>query len=459
MAYLQRLWAAWTRLNKQYPRTLAWLKVTVVFGLFWLYSWMNLDPDFGWHLSAGNYIRQHWVPAHDIYTYTARNYRWIDHEWGNDVITSILYQIGGYTLTTIVFAAAWTAGLCLFRRKLSLTVLLLAMASVLPYAGVRPTTWTVLCLALLLELCGNATKRAKITIPVLFLFWANLHGGFIIGLAIVAYCFLKDRRRSWLVVLLASILASFINPYGPRLYVEIAHTLFDPALHAQITEWRSFYIQFNGCVLVALWGGGFWLFDRTKLRNWLSISSFLLLASLSATRNFPLFVVGCLRDTDRYLKQIRLPKKLDRFGKSFLAVFYLSVICVIIYGLHSSFFPWMVNRYSTYPVQEVTYLQTHNCPAHLFNDYSFGGYLIWKLPGAPVYIDGRMPTWHDPNGESYMDRYIAILRNTSAQKAEFARYNIRCALLSNTDKRLVNSLKNQGWSLKSTGNNAVLLEK
>jgi hypothetical protein len=450
--------AIWKQRIAHYPRIVAGIKIAALFGLFWGFSMQTLDPDFGWHLAAGNYIRQHWVPAHDIYTYTARNYRWIDHEWGNDVLTSVVYQIGGYGLTAAVFAGAWTLSLCLFRQRIRFAVLLLATIAMLPYAGIRPTVWTVLCVALLLGLVSRATLRAKIAIPLLFLVWVNLHGGFIIGLALLVYFFLKYRRLSWLFVLLASILVSFINPYGPRLYVEVAHTLFDPALHTQITEWRSFYLRLSGWLFVGLWFVGFWLYDKNKLRNWVSVTPLLLLATMSASRNLPLFVVSSLRDIDRYYSYFKLPKRLDEPSKLLIAVFALFIATVAGYYLYGSYFPW-TSRYATYPVPEVAYLQSHSCPGNLFNDYTYGGYLIWKLPGTPVFIDGRMPTWHDPSGESYIDRYEAILKKSATQKTAFTHYHIRCALLaqSTTDRRLQTSLKKQGWSTASTGNGAVLL--
>lgn len=460
MVNFHALWNIWKRVNTRYPRMVAWTKIGIIFGLFFIFSWQTLDPDFGWHLTAGNYIRHHGIPAHDLYTYTAHTYRWIDHEWGNDVLTSILYQCGGYGLTAGVFSAAWTAALCLFRRRIRFVLILVAAITVMPYAGIRPTVWTVLGISLLLELANRASRRAKITIPFLFLVWANLHGGFIIGLAIVAYFFMKNRDRSWLIVLVASILVTFINPYGPRLYIEIAHTLLDSQLHSQITEWRSFYLLPSGWLFLVIWAVGFRLYDSKKLQSLLAVTPFLVLASMSASRNLPLFVVSSLRDFDRYLTYFKLPKKLDRPSKAILASFIIFFGSVFGYYFYISYFPWTPNRYYSYPVQEVAYLRAHSCAGNLFNDYSYGGYLIWKLPGTLLYIDGRMPSWRDPEGEKYLDRYDAIVAKTKAQQTEFHEYDIRCALLatSGTDKRLVTSLKYQGWSTVSSGNKAILLE-
>jgi len=39
------------------------------------------------------------------------------------------------------------------------------------------------------------------------------------------------------------------------------------------------------------------------------------------------------------------------------------------------------------PAAAVSYIQSHGLTGHLFNDYIWGGYLIYK--GIPVFVDGR----------------------------------------------------------------------
>jgi len=43
-----------------------------------------------------------------------------------------------------------------------------------------------------------------------------------------------------------------------------------------------------------------------------------------------------------------------------------------------------------FPVRAVEYLETHAIPGPMFNNYGYGGYLVWKLaPGQGDFIDGR----------------------------------------------------------------------
>lgn len=444
-----------------HPRAFNVVKIGALFILFTVFCYRRLDTDFGWHLTTGNYIRHNGIPATDIYTHTAPNYPWINHEWGNDVIMSLLYQYGGYGALSLVFGGLWTAGVCLFRKKQRFIVLLIATVAMLPYAGVRTQAWTVFGLALLLELITRGTKRSKLVILPMMLIWVNLHGGFIIALAVLAYYWLKTRDRDWLLLFFGGVLTSFINPYGPRLYVEIFHTLINPRIHYQITEWMYFHILPPSWCFILLWAVCFSLVAKNKLKNWFGLAPLLLLASMSASRNLPLFAVAALRDLDTYLPKIERPKKLD-LPKKFVLYSFLTLVTIwILSTLNAYFLPWSHKRGDSYPTHAVSYLRTHQCPGNLFNSYTYGGYLIWKLPSLPVYIDGRMPTWTAPDGRRYNDTYLDVFDTPSVQKTEFSKHNIGCVLLqkSNVTKELIGRLNKTGWKTVSDADGAVLIFK
>ena len=444
-----------------HPKASLLLKFILVFLIFFFLGWSRLDPDFGWHLQAGNYIRQYGIPSHDIFTYTANNFRWIDHEWGNDVIVSLLYSLGGYGLLAALFAGLWTLALFINGLKGRFLVLLLAVIALLPYAGIRPIAWTVCLLAILLRMLTNDSKRIYPFIPILFIVWANLHAGFIVGLAVLAYFAIKTRKKKLALLFLLCVLATFVNVYGPRLYEEIFRTLFDRSLHNQITEWFIFSIPRESIAFVCLWGAGFWIFERKKLKNWLGLGPIMFLASMSASRNVPLFVVTSYRDLDTYYQNFKgeIPDKLKRAKKMTLRLLAVAMIIWITFVIYNTFWPWR-QREAPYPTQAVAYLQAHPCTGHIFNSYDYGGYLIWKLPGQKVYIDGRMPSWRDETGQKYMNRYLQIVSGDSYQQ-EFTRYNIQCVLLSGniTDSKLLTNLKSSGWYVAVQSTNSILMTK
>jgi hypothetical protein len=422
--------------------------------------WGYLDPDFGWHLASGNYFRAHGIPAHDIFTYTAQNFPWIDHEWGNDIILSILYGAGGYGLVAVLYGLLWTAALLIVGWRARLVTLLIATSALLPYADSRSIAWTVCFVAIVLRILQSQRQRWKWALPLLFIPWANLHAGFIIALAVIAYFALRERKRYLVYILVLSSLATLVNAYGPRLYVEIARTLFDSSLHSQVREWARFTIYESSWVFVLLWATGSLLFVGWQPQKWLRLSSLLLLATLSATRNMPLFVVGGLQELDCYLRQAwqAIPKQLEPLQK---LVFLTMVACAALLVLYNALYVLpLTNHKANYPVQAVAYLQTHGCDGgRIFNDYNYGGYLIWKLPSQPVYIDGRMPSWRAPNGQKYLDKYYQLTKNQIPYQAEFKQYNIRCVLLGTNSQYmpLIHELEENNWHIAIRANNSVLL--
>jgi hypothetical protein len=414
---------------RNHPEIQLGLNIGLLFSLFWLVCFQRLDPDFGWHLRTGQYITlTHHVPLHDLYTFTAHSFRWIDHEWGNDVVMAWLYAHGGYAAVATLFAGLWTAALIVAARKARLHVLLIGALAIMPYVGTRPLAWTTLFFAILLTTLRAPQHRYRRWLPLLFILWANIHGGFIAGLAVVAYFAVTERSRRTAYLFLLCVAATMINAYGPRLYVEVFRTLADPALHSQINEWFAFALKGVSWFMVALWiAGGLAV---NKKRQLFGLSGLLFLTALSASRNLPLFAMSALSELDASMTGIMaaMPKKLDT-PRRFVKTILISAIVITIYCIVAIVISEVLStqREAGYPAGAVTYLQQHPCQGNLFNGYGTGGYLIWKLPQQPVYIDGRMPTW-----QPYMNRYEAIVHNPEKYyPKEFKRLNIHCALLSN----------------------------
>jgi len=430
---------------------LLWVMFGALLALFWLIAWRGLDPDFGWHLQAGNYIRAHGIPAHDIFTYTARQFPWIDHEWGNDVIVSFIYGWGGYAFLALLYGALWAGALLVCGLRARISVIGIALLAVSSYAGIRPIAWTALFFAVTLRALMWQNRRAVWLLPLLFVVWANLHAGFVVGLAVIFYVAIYRRRPALFGVFALSTLATIINPYGLRLYTEVGRTLFDPTLHYQVMEWTPFSLKAASALFIVLWLSGSILFEKHTLKQLLRPSNILLLGALSATRNVPLFVIAGTGELNHMATQFvqTIPKHLSRTGRHWLTGMKLGFALITLYCAFLSFWPLHTSREATYPVAAVAYLRTNGCEGgRLLNDYAYGGYLIWQLPTQPVYIDGRMPSWRDATGQKYMTQYYALLAQPSRYSAVFPKYNMRCSLLQKTRTNigLIRLLQHDGWT-------------
>ena len=65
-------------------------------------------------------------------------------------------------------------------------------------------------------------------------------------------------------------------------------------------------------------------------------------------------------------------------------------------------------RIDNYPVEAVNYLKEEHISGRLFNDYGWGGYIIWQAPEIKVFIDGRMTGWRKDDGSYILADYVAI---------------------------------------------------
>lgn len=432
----------------------------IIFAIYFVTAWFRLHPDFGWHLESGRYILAHGVPTTDIFTYTAANFPWVNHEWLNDIWLSIVYGAGGYPLLCFAYAGLWTLATWLVGRKVNSLIIILATIAMAPFAGVAAIVWSVLGLAILINLVKAKDRRLRLLIPLLFLIWVNVHGSFVIGFVYLGYEML--RRRSWrLGILLAlSVVLSLVNPYGIELYTEIIRTLADTSLKWHIGEWRAFTIPLMTWPFVLLWLGAFLATSYKNWRKYIGFDVLLLLAGLSSMRNLVLFALVSLAITDERVRIVAKKVVKNLSAKRYWQFMWVGVIIavavlgvVIIEGRDNP-----LDREYYYPVNAVAYLKQHHCSGELFNQYDYGGYLIWKLPGKKVYIDGRMPSW-ELNGLNYFTEYLKVYSDSAERERQFAKYDIRCVITTrDTSKNsLPSDLIEQKWVVAAEDNNSILL--
>jgi hypothetical protein len=428
---------------------------SIVFGMFLVVGCLKLDKDFGWHLMSGNYIVHHGIPATDIFTYTAQSFAWINHEWLNDVLVYMLYISGGLGLLAVVWAVLGALAMWLVGRRHEAGAVLLAAVAIVPFAGVRPIVWTLLGLATSIFIVRQ--QKLWWWLPIVFAVWANLHGGFALGLIYIAYAALR-RRSLWLgMVTLIAFVATALNPYGFGVYTEIFRTLGDSSLHQTIGEWSSFDVIYTVWPLGVVWLAGFVVFSAKHIREYARFDVAMLVAGLSSVRNWPLFGLFAIERTSDYVRRIEklLPKNLDHPRRAViyglvggLAAFAVGCFAVACYSI--------AHERQQFPAQAVTYLRQYPCQGQLFAYYDYGGYLIWQLPNRAVYIDGRMPSWQKSDGGSYMQDYLRIGTDDAFRRQQFKKYTIHCVLIP-TDDSLVSHLKADQWRVVWADHDNILL--
>jgi hypothetical protein len=449
-----------------------WLTFALIFALFFIISLAKLDPDFGWHLRSGELFMSQGIPDQDPFTYTAPDFPWINHEPLNDILIYLLHSAAGYLLLALLFASLWTLAFFIITKKskISPPLLFLAALAVTPYVGIRTLTWSFLFLSILISLADfpKISRPLKVgTALLLFALWANLHGSFLIGLIYIAYTNFyvffttprKTRSLNFLPTLCAAFLATFLNPYGPRIYEEIFRTLFDSSLRWTISEWGinlpipliPYLLCFTFSVLPYL--------KSWRLRDYLKIDNCFLAAALLTQRHWPLFVLVSLPQTSKHLINYLTPllktaqKNLPlRRILTSSTIFLISISAYALYLVMPTSFDHTTNQ----PIAAINYLKEHSCTGRLFNEYNDGGYLIWQLPEEKLYIDGRMPSW-EHNGENYMQNWLEIFKNPDFRAEQFKKYNITCALVFSSRTNFISDLKDNGWQIPVETESYILL--
>ncbi|MCF7860460.1 hypothetical protein K9M09_02470 [Patescibacteria group bacterium] len=421
---------------------------------FWLLSVFLLknsfsysDLDLGWHLRAGQDIISNWsVSSVNNYNYTLVNQPWVDHEWLLNLVMAKIYNnftsLGLHLIFLLVillaFYLAWRRaykflGKSLFNRYLSFIFLFIGLWASQPHLGIRVQEFGLLGLIILLSIIDNYPKNKKVIyyIPLLFLLWANVHASFILGLALLsAYsCYLyvspflikikflrnfslsllkiKDKNRI-LVVLLLSVVASLINPYGATLYGFLSgysNTFYMP----YISEWQgqhSLPWHYPQLIYLSLSATGallwFW-FERQqlmKIKLW-DLGLFLLFFILAwrSRRHFPLFVFISLPLVILFYQEI-----FKSFWQSFsvqIKVILLSFLTISIFFSFLFILIYLPLKQKViddfcniqYPCMAAEYLKNHpeTERSRMFSEYNWGGYLLWAYPEKQIFIDGRMP--------------------------------------------------------------------
>lgn len=282
----------------------------------------EFDPDFWWHARVGLGILSHWVPQHNYYTFTAFTHPFITQEWGAEALYALLYTRVGMAAVILLMAAVTWAGFYLgvrrvWRSERSRWVVAVGAALVvisgLQIWGPSPQMFTFGLLGVLLTLLDSYRARPRRSLLLwmvpLFALWSNLHGGFTIGLGVVAV-FLggeaaavvlgREEAIGWgpcrdlLAALVLGALAAMVNPNGIGIYLYPLRLLLSHAAQANLNEWQppDFHQAANLPALFLLLS----LLVAARFAARTRVSDLLLAVAgvvllLYAVRNIPIFAI------------------------------------------------------------------------------------------------------------------------------------------------------------------------
>lgn len=408
------------------------------------------DPDLWGYLAFGRLFwegRQ--FPYHDVFSYVPTLDPWIYHEWLTGVLFYPIYQsLGAYGLQLLKYVLGLAAAGFIYLTALkrgappviaALGVWVVNLFLVMGYSPVRAQVFTYAFFPLYLYLLESAriTSRWRglwYLVPIQVL-WCNLHGGFVSGLGLIALYALGEalsRRpfRPYLGVLLASVLITLLNPYGPAYWNYILRAITMP--RPDITEWasvvhayqRSLITSFEFFYLLAM------IVFSALLAWWarwreataglaLAVTLYLGLRHLRH-QVFFMMLVGAylpvlvtaywevLRSRPSFMARWeRLGLKISTLLVAFMLVVY-SFGFLRYFSLNLKIPPQpgvQTEGALYYPVGAIKYIQKHRLSGTLLIEFIWGEYALWTTyPQCRVALDGRYETvYPEAVAQEYFD--------------------------------------------------------
>ena len=437
------------------------------------------DPDTYLHIAAGRWMLAHGtVPTADPFSHSMPGAPWIAHEWLSELLLSGVYDGFGWAglggLMALVFAGtlAYLMRFLLDRME-PIHALLFASYAACMLAGhllARPHVLAWPLLAVWVGSLVNAAEHHRAPpwwlIPMMAL-WANLHGGFMLGIALacglaldaaVSQAPAQRRACAWLWgrFIALAVVAAMVTPsdwHGllfPFQMVSMSETLDmigewgSPNFHEpQVLEiWLMLALALACSGRLRLpWVRMLMVLGLTHLalkyqRN-VSIlglvSPFLMAAPLARQWRAIARTGRDVESMDRIFHALVAPAKLGAlFGAAMLASLSMALA-----SQSGHFVPAANNT----PEAAIQAAQRAGASGAVFNSYEYGGYLIFK--GTPVFIDGRA----DMYGDALMKRHLAAttLAEPQALPKLLGDYHIGWTLLHPGTPALFSLDRMPGW--------------
>jgi hypothetical protein len=396
------------------------------------------DPDLWGHVRFGQAVLSlHHLLLHDTYSYSAAGHYFYDHEWLTDVVTAAVFNLAG-VFGLILLKLACTAVVILAlaaalaetgsSTMVQFAVLIGSAVVIKPQLQFRPQSFTFALLAvLILLLTRDAYRRSGrlwLAIPM-FALWANLHGGFIMGIgALGTYSVvsgLQDvmtgrgyhRAMRLAAITGASILATLATPYGFGTWQAIGHALRNPYTRIVIVEWqplvsaalehwqqhRLLLSNYDiGIAMIAATGIAWALTIEECDLPLCAIAAVMAIAAFISNRNLPIAMIALAAPLARHFPrawQKIVPAKESikpQQRSGWINQVILATLSIVIF-VQGGFFSHSLEAADPYPASACEFMKQHQLQGNILNTFQWGDYLIFHTaPGSKVFIDGRYDT-------------------------------------------------------------------
>ncbi|HEY0554025.1 MAG TPA: hypothetical protein VGG20_07130 [Thermoanaerobaculia bacterium] len=412
-----------------------WLLATLT-GTFPLCFHVMRNSDLWWHLAAGRLIvAKRSIPSTDSWSFTAFGHPWLNHEWLAQVIFYFLEKAWGTLGLMLWFFGILllTAGLLYDglvrwtgRPLLSLIGVVWGMALASSFFEFRPHLYSLLGLAAVLRWVLLGKRPDLWWLTAVFLIWANLHAGVVLGLMALglwglacAFYVPEEGRRTDLrrmaTVCVACFAATLINPHGVELseyplrvalglrgtfrgLLEYLPPFAPGGLRPALYPWAvAIFLAATVCLLAKSRR----LERRERLAALILLAGMSLAMSLVSARFIPLFAIAQAPIVAGAMSTLLVKQAVNalahRLPRWLLPAAAILAGCVTLrpYPFRPDVFRNLVSE-ETFPVDVATFMEMNHLHGNVFAYQGWGGYLQWRTSGAlRVYYDTRADTVFD----------------------------------------------------------------
>lgn len=458
------------------------------------------DGDPGRHITFGRYILSTLtIPQTDLYAYTTHDVLLPPYEWLAQIVFGTSYNLLGLSGVVLVAAFVLATALTLtYKEMLRRQVPRLIAFGFTFWAAIltmihwlaRPHIFSLLFLAILVPRLARLANGEKVPLgqfPVIMLFWANTHAGFILAFAIwFAYIagnlwenFVSHKKlnnpvlQKLLLTAILSFAATLLNPSGWDLWKFLTGFIGNDYLIEIAGETRS--VDFHG---VSGWMVSLTLaliiltLSRSMLKRPVA-ESFLIagwmMIGLYGIRNIPQFAVVVIPLVAEHVKTIlesipslkRLEQQITSLEAQLHGRVWSIIACIILVALlakgvklDSAKQGYHFNI-QEYPVDAVNWLEDNPQQGYMFNYFSWGGYLIYRLwPDYQVFLDGQM-IYIEP----LVRDYEQIIHADPGWERTVDQYDIQWILVPGNERIAQTLLDNPKWQMIYEDQTATIFRK
>ena len=423
------------------------------------------DGDTWSHVATGEWIIAHGAaPRADPFSHSMLGAPWTAHEWLSEVLLALAFRLGGWSSVVLLTGAA-AAGAALIVGSSAARELRGAPLVATVAVGLSLVTANLLArphvLALPLAAAWGAAliaardrgRAPPLGLAALMTAWANMHGGFIFGLALIGPFALEAvteapagarllPMRAWATFGLAALAAALINPYGIDAFL-LPFRLMSVENLSRISEWRPQDFGHIGTMELALLTLlGLTLtrpFAMPPIRAALIIA--LIAMALQHSRHQVLLgILGPMVLARPIAAAIGMGRAGEEGRRAARIAMFAALAAMLAIGGARLILPIERADGASAPISALSAVPPELRAKPVLNDYAFGGYLIFEH--VRPFIDARAELYGDPMLSLY-ERLQG--GDAAAVETTLKRYEIAWTIFA-PDSRIVAILDHEpGW--------------